>query len=149
MATAKLIVKPDELSNEKIMALLDEAEVPAERGPEGMNNVMVDMGGLMFLIDSLPQQGLIKIWTARNLDHEAVSLEAAIAAANSFNQVFLFVRNFVFQDPADPANFRTIWDHDRMVTPEGLSADELAMTLARVAEVVFEALSHNESQADA
>lgn len=140
MANSKLVVPGDKLSVETLMSLFAEAEVACERGPEEMNNVMVDMGGIPFLIDPYPQHGAIKIWTAREIDSNGVEFARAVNSANSFNQTFLFVRNFVFQDAEDPSNYRAIWDCDRMVSPDGLTSEELMMTLSKVAAVMHEAL---------
>ncbi len=144
MGRAKMVIPGDKLSTETLLALLDEAGIPAQHGPEGMSSVKVDMGELTFLIDSYPHQGAIKIWTAQELDPDEVDLAAAVSSANSFNEVFLFVRNFVFQDPADRTNYRVVWDHDRLVAAEGLTADELLLTLTRVADVLMEALAPQE-----
>ncbi|PKQ15594.1 MAG: hypothetical protein CVT67_08710 [Actinobacteria bacterium HGW-Actinobacteria-7] len=145
----KLTVPGDELSAEKLTALFDEAQVPVGPGPEGMNNIVVDMGGIPFLIDAHPEQHAIKIWTARELDPDETPYDLAVKSANAFNERFLLVRNFIYQDPADLQNYRAVWDHDRLVDQAGLSSAELVMTLTRVAEILHHALGTASDSADA
>ncbi len=144
MASSMLAVPGNELSAETLLALFEETELTAERGPDDMGNVKVDIRGVTFLIDPYPEQSVIKIWTARELDPDAIDSELATKSANSFNQVFLFVRNFIYQDPADPANYRAVWDHDHLVGIGGLTAEDLVAALFRVSDVMWQALGQEE-----
>ncbi len=145
MARKTRTVRGSELSAETLMELFQEADVPVEHGPEGMGNVKVDMGGVSFLIDPYPAQSAIKIWTARELDAEVIKVDVAMRSANSFNETFLMVRNFIYQDPSDPANYRAVWDHDLIVGASGLTSVDLMAAVSLIAEVMLEALGNREN----
>lgn len=142
-------VSATDLSNESLLKLLEEAGIEAEIGPEEMGTVIAHLGSYNLFVEAFPDAQVVKVWATMELDPEKHDPEKLMGETNRFNHHFLLVRNFVLQDPNDPTNFRVVWDHDRIIGPEGLTSDVLALMVSRVADIIMRAFSGDQAPADA
>lgn len=138
-------VAASELSAQSILRLLEEAGIPATAGePDGPEFVEATVGEMTFLIEPYAEASILRIWTAMDLEPSSYTYENVLEDMNRFNSNFLMVRNFIVRDPEDDI-VRVVWDHDRVIGPEGLSSEMLASLLSRVATVIMQAFESPEA----
>ncbi|HET6352554.1 MAG TPA: hypothetical protein VFG89_10570 [Coriobacteriia bacterium] len=139
-------ISETELTADNILSLLADASIEAQLGPEGTNSAVATVNDFTVIVEVYPEPQIVRVWTAMPLDPEKHQFEHFLTDTNRFNTTFLSIRNFVFQDPDDSANFQIVWDYDRLVGSEGLSSEMLARMISRLTGTIAQAFARNDSE---